>query len=394
MGYDESTAIQLSYALTSGYWKVASRCFFNKLECLLFSTKIKDYKVTYHFFDEIYTNIDWKKDPVQSLPSMYADRARKIREKYDYVAIMFSGGADSTNVLKSFIDNNIPIDEIITFGAIKVADKILHEFNKSDKAPKNLMFEYYEAALPMFNYLKQYHPSIKLTVIDYTTEVLSLIDNSNLHKLFLSGCNINVNLTGHYLTYKTVSKHDNSCVVLGIDKPRILYDKKDGIFKSYFYDFNTIHGHYPKDTFGDDIARTEYFYYDPEMPYIPVKQCRQLLEHLLPIVDPSHPLHSTVMTDLGHSYNVDVHSDYVKKLLYPTWNTSIFQVGKHSSQFYGAGTEWLTSTNLTSNKVKDYYEKQVKELVVAGVNPGFIVFDENKKPQKFIEMYTKRIPIQ
>jgi len=49
----------------------------------------------------------------ESLDFLYALRARQLREKYDYLVLYFSGGADSTNILKTFIDNNIFLDEIV-----------------------------------------------------------------------------------------------------------------------------------------------------------------------------------------------------------------------------------------------------------------------------------------
>ena len=393
MGSDEITAIRMSYELNSGYWKVADRCFFNKLDCLLFATKIKNDRVTYHFFDEIYTNINWKEDPVQSLSSMYADRARKIREKYKYVSILFSGGADSTNVLKSFIDNNIHIDEIISFSPIQASNKLLGTFDRTNRSANNQVFEYYETVVPMFEFLKKYHPNIKLTVIDYTNEIISLIDTSNIHKLFLSGCTLHTNITGFYLAYRHVAKHDSSCVVLGIDKPRVLYDKTQGIFKSYFYDYNTMHGHFPKETFNGDQPGTEYFYYDHETPYIPVKQCKQILEYLTPILNPTHPLHSRVLLDRSHSFIVNMHDDYVKKLIYPTWNTSLFQADKNYSHFYHEIGAWMNDTTLTSSKMKDFYDGQLRELV-SGVDPKFMQVDQNNKPHKFVEIYTKKIPLQ
>ena len=387
MGYDELTAKEISYQINSGYWKVYNRCFFDKAECLRFASKIRNYQITYHFYDEVYNTIDWTKNPDQSLESMYRDRAHKIREKYDYVALLFSGGCDSTNMLKSFIKNNIRIDEIISFYPVEASNKLLSNFNKDDKSACNLLFEYYEAVVPMFDYLKIHHPNIKLTVIDYTKKALSFVETSTLNKLFVGGVTAHAHITGHYLAYESVSKHDNSCVVLGIDKPRILYDKKDKKFKSYFFDFNTIHGHFPKDTFKQGIASTEYFYFDPEMPYIPVKQCHQILEELINILSPNHRFHNQVLKDSGDKYIVDVHHDYIKQLLYPGWNTNIFQANKNFSYFFVEVNNWMLTSSLTDLKIKDFAISQGKELSY-GIDSRFIVYDDNKVPHKFIDMFT------
>lgn len=388
MDYDESTARKIAYQINSGYWKVADRCFFNKIDCLKFATRTCRLNVTYHYFDEVYNTLDWTKVPDQSLESMYADRAKKLRDKYKYISVLFSGGADSTNLVKAFLKNNIHIDEIISFYPVSASDKLLNSFSREDKSAYNTIFEYYEAAKPMLEYIAAHYPNIKITLIDYTKEILSLIDAANLHKIMQSGLIVNPLTTGFYLAFKKTAEHDNACVVTGVDKPRILFDTRDKKFKSYFLDFNTIFGHFPYDTFKGDLPKTEYFYYDPEMPYITIKQCRQILEHLFPILDEQHPLHSSIMRKTGAAYIVEVHHDYVKKLLYPDWNTDIYQAGKPIFHFYNEIGQWATSTDVTDSKTKDFYDGQIKEIV-EGINPFFVLRDKNNKPTKLREFGTK-----
>ncbi len=388
MGYDEAIAIKIAYQINSGYWKVFNRCFFDKAECLRFASRIRNYNVTYHFYDEVYTKLDWTKVPEQSLDSMYAERARKIREKYKYVALLFSGGCDSTNMLRSFLNNNIEIDEVISFYPIEASNKLLHTFNRKNTSTENTIFEYHEVVVPTFEYLKNQYPNLKLTVLDYTRPALSFISNGVLDKLFISGVTGNGHTSGYYMSYEHVSRYDNSCLVIGIDKPRILYDKINNKFKSYFFDFNTIHGHFPKDTFKGDQPGTEYFYYDPEMPYITVKQCNQILEGLTKVLDPTHPCHKEVLADKGNRYIVDVHHNYVKSLLYPGWNTNIFQAGKPASDFFFEMNNWMLKTDLTDQRVKDFAFGQGKEFSY-GIDPKFLTFDDKGVPQGFISMFTK-----
>ena len=59
-------------------------------------------------------DIDWTKEPKESLKELCKQHAQYIRDSYDYVILYFSGGSDSTTVLNSFLDNDIKIDEIIT----------------------------------------------------------------------------------------------------------------------------------------------------------------------------------------------------------------------------------------------------------------------------------------
>lgn len=393
VGYSENLAKKISYEINGGYWKVFNRCFFNKAECLRLATALKKFPVTYHFFDEVYTSIDWKKPIDRSLEALYAERAKYIREKYKYVCVFFSGGCDSTTALKSFLDNGLHVDEVITAYPVEASEKLLSTFNPADTSSQNQIFEYYHAAVPAFNYLKKHYPKTKLTVIDYSREALSLIDNSNLYKIFLSGCNANAATVGNYLSYKEISKHENSCIVLGVDKPRISYNVVDKKFKVYFLDFNNIHGKFPKDTFQGDQPSTEYFYHSPYFPLIIVKQCQNILNDLYSLINPNHPFYSEVVKPSldPNSLTIDVHHSYIKKLLYPHWDTSIFQAEKPNSYFFFEMNNWIYEKNLVSNRIKDFTIGQVKELT-HGVDPKFITYNNNI-PQKFNDIISTRIPL-
>lgn len=393
LGYSENLARKIAYQINSGYWKVFNRCFFNKADCLRLATALKKFPVTYHFFDEVYTSIDWKKPIERSLKSLYFERAKHIREKYKYVSLLLSGGADSTTVLNIFIDNGIHLDEVITFYPIEASDKLLKTFDPSDMSSQNQIFEYYYAALPVLNNLKKYHPNIKITVIDYSREVLSLIDSSKLHKIFLSGCNANGVTVGYYLAYKEISKHKDSCVVLGIDKPRISYDTIEKKFKAYFLDFNTIHGHFPKETFDDAQPATEYFYHSPDFPLIPIKQCQDVVNKLYAVLDPKHVFYDQIIKKSLDNRNliIDVHHAHIKKMIYPDWDTNIFQVEKPYSYFFFEMNNWMYEKNLVSSRIKDFTIGQVEELV-HGVDPKFITY-KNSIPQKFNDIVSTRISI-
>ena len=95
-----------------GYWKVRDKKFINKAEALRFASKVVR-PVEYIYFDHVWKNFDRSLLGKYSLDELYKQRALQLREKYDYLILYFSGGADSYNVLRSFIDNGIKIDEVI-----------------------------------------------------------------------------------------------------------------------------------------------------------------------------------------------------------------------------------------------------------------------------------------
>ena len=103
---DKLIAERIALETSSGYWSVNNTYFFSKAECLRYATQIKDYNVTFHYFDSFYSSLSWKNEPSESLEELYKRRAQQLREKYDYIVLAYSGGADSCNVLNSFLDND------------------------------------------------------------------------------------------------------------------------------------------------------------------------------------------------------------------------------------------------------------------------------------------------
>ena len=93
-------------AATSGYYQVGSEIFNNKLEALYHASKNKQ-RPRWVFHDDVYGKFDWTTRPLLGLKEVYRARAQQLRDKYDYMSISFSGGADSWNTLNSFLSNCI-----------------------------------------------------------------------------------------------------------------------------------------------------------------------------------------------------------------------------------------------------------------------------------------------
>jgi hypothetical protein len=119
------------------------------------------------------------------------------------------------------------------------------------------------------------------------------------------------------------------------------------------------------------------------MPLIPVKQCKQIEPGLRQVLDPSHYLHNEIFLDRSEVKIVDVHHDYVKSLLYPGWNTNLFQAKKQNSIFFSEQTKWVL--NDSNTRVMDFYQGQISDLL-HGIDPCLIVYDNQNKPSKLKEI--------
>ena len=97
-----------------GYYTVGDYKTYSKLDAIEQHGRTKQ-SLEWNFNREVFEQFDWKQEPPGSLEFWYGQRARDIRNRYDYIVLWYSGGADSHNALMSFVKNNIFIDEIAQF---------------------------------------------------------------------------------------------------------------------------------------------------------------------------------------------------------------------------------------------------------------------------------------
>jgi hypothetical protein len=88
--------------------------------------KLCNYTNLKYNINSVFENIDWTKEPVKNLKQLYKERAEQLRTDYDYLIVYFSGGSDSITVVNSFLDNNIPIDEIVINSFSQVNKDVLN----------------------------------------------------------------------------------------------------------------------------------------------------------------------------------------------------------------------------------------------------------------------------
>lgn len=390
---DKAIATTIAHKINSGYWHVNGHYFFNKAECLRYASLIKNHNVTFHFFDEVYNTLDWTKEPTQSLDSLYAERALQIREKYEHVALLFSGGCDSTNMLHSFLKNNIKLDEIISYYPLQIIDKFKSNFNKSNTDPENAIYEYFESVVPTLEWLRQHHPDIKITVLDTSETTINLVQSENVYKIMLAGLIVHPQHSGLYLAYEHLRKNKKrSVAVAGVDKPRLSYDTVTHKLGAYFFDFVTVQGHWPVETFNEDAPCTEYFYFSNDLPILFQKQCFVLKHFLQKLLLEENSLINEVLIPIRNSDKkiLNVQHNAIKQVLYSTWNTNIFQADKIRSYFFNDNAAWFWKSGLVDNRSQDFYSGQLTELL-AGVDSKFIETDANHRPSKFRDMFSSLI---
>ena len=256
-----------------GYYTVGTKKFFSKPMALIDATENNHFP-EWNFNRELFANIDWSHEPQTDIRNLYRLRAQQLRQKYDYIRLEFSGGSDSTTVLYSFVNNGIHIDEVV-FRYPKTGEKNVSDDPFNHK-PENTLSEARYAAYPILNWLSTAAPNTKITVHDYSEDMLN--DNNDESWVLRTKDYFQ---PGHAFKHATLGLIDHQrdadagksiCVLYGVDKRKICI--KDKKWYAYFLDITDNHA--VTDAGEYDNITTEYFFWSPDLPELLIKQCHIL----------------------------------------------------------------------------------------------------------------------
>ena len=137
-----------------GFYQVKDQIYWDKASALLGATKsgLKFEDLHWNFNDMEFGSFDWTLEPPGDIRDYYYARARELREKYDYIILNCSGGADSTTMLYSFINQGLHVDEVIVRHATAGTNK--YKVSNRDFDARNEFSEFEHAALPLLKWLQ------------------------------------------------------------------------------------------------------------------------------------------------------------------------------------------------------------------------------------------------
>jgi hypothetical protein len=324
-----------------GYYTVNNIPFSSKNEAAIFATK---HNTTYewHFNDELHKTYNWTKEPELSLDQLYDKRAFELRQKYDYLIISYSGGADSHNVLESFLRQNLFVDEIIVNINTKLNKLITNNFHVTDSW--NYGAEYKLQIYPRLEEIKNRSPRTKITVVDVSDVALETMRKAD-DASWVIGKKEPLNISGitrfNYLYFSDLRKNfdlnKKIGIIVGVEKPWT-YISKNKIFV-VFADRPTnlipVHQHFTEYT----NTYTEFFYWDPSAIDIVCKQVHVIKKWLI-----AHPENLALWTPktVDEFYStIRSKQKILSEIIYSsTWNSTWFQVEKDSNFWYSQIDAW------------------------------------------------------
>lgn len=259
-----------------GYYTIGNLKTYSKIEAIELHSKTGVHPV-WHFNDEIFSDYNWTVEPSSSLEQLYAIRAQQIREKYDYVVLFFSGGADSENMLRTFLSNGIHVNEVANFWALE-GDK---EFNTHFNS------EIYNIAIPTVTKILETHPTIKHRVIDLSEIIADLYNDPDRKFDFLYDMNTMIspnNYSRSFLREKIadyqniISSGKKLCFVWGSEKPRLYQDQGRHCIKFLDIVDNAVSPRTQR--LNRDWEHDELFYWSPDLPALISKQAHVTMRYL------------------------------------------------------------------------------------------------------------------
>lgn len=264
-----------------GLYRVGDKTFDNSYSAMVEGTRTNQ-KVIFDFNEHIFSAIDWTIPIETPLNVLYAMRAKQLRDEYDYLILNFSGGKDSINILLTFINNGIFLDEIVMNYPFPLESK----FNKDDTTNENNFSEIKFAAIPILEkYSSKIDPKTVIRFRDISEPNLKFFARDDWFDILSFNCTPSTRAVHMLYDEKLINlamKQKNVGNIFGVDKPRMTYHQ--GNFYSGFHDLPMglmSHSSLPEyqAMFGEYI-HNEPFYWTASLPQLPIKQSQVIAKAL------------------------------------------------------------------------------------------------------------------
>ena len=364
-----------------GYYLVNNEIYYNKFQAIVDASKTNS-EVNWYFNEKIFMKYPWHVEPETSLQELYRMRAQQLRDTYDYIRLEASGGSDSTTVAYSFLLNGIHLDEIV-FRYPKQGEKGLSN-NSFSVNSENTLSEWDFAAKPLLNWVSENFPKVKITIHDYSIELLEEQDSLDESWVFKSK---------HFLQPSYIAKHTNTglidhrrtadtglkiAVVYGIDKPKICL--KDNKFFLYFVDYFVNHNNADA---GDYDITNECFYWTPDMPELIAKQAHIVKSWFS--MPQNYSFQSVIRYPNDTFAYRNMYERLVKTIIYPDYDPNTFQTIKPTNNIYNEMDHWI-HTNFNNTKFYRAWEAGIDYLLEKidnkFLNPNSVPHQNNIKQRR------------
>jgi hypothetical protein len=295
----------------------------NKVQALLEATRLRNQGqscvIWFLWYHDVFKNFNKELLGKIPLKTLYKERAQQLRDNYDELILYYSGGADSHNILHTFLENNIKLDYVFVRWPYKILDNQIYNPNFKDIGAKNFVSEWDYAIKPDLEYLKSNHPEIKIITADWLDRVDLTLYNDDLFTTqnhMHSAVNFLRMQSYSDVEINLLDQGKRVAAIWGMDKPRLERNKKGEV--SFHFRDDLIQNAVPVNC---DANNVEYFYWTPDMPLLAYEMAYQTF------------LWFKARPNMIQFININddhyaICSEIIKEVCYPYWDFNRFQAGK------------------------------------------------------------------
>jgi hypothetical protein len=336
-----------------GYYAVDNIEFESKIQaCIFASTHNKP--VYWNFNNEVFSNYNWSIEPEKTLDELYDIRTKQLRETYDYIIISYSGGADSHNIVESFLRQGLHIDELLINTMSEGNSNFMPILKENKSSENSAASEHVLQTIPRLKEIQNRSPSTKISIVDMTNFLFSFFNSygdASWIETKREGLNP-LNVTRYNYLYfsdvrKQFDKDKKIAIILGVEKPRTYIHSETDEFYIRFNDraanvasVSDFVKEYPNST-------VEYFYWSPDSIDILCKQAHVIKKYL-------ELTPSLYQFWKGKLLSKDIyrliHERLLRSLLYSTWNTNWYQADKSTKDWYSEFDSWFIKGHSSSKE--------------------------------------------
>ena len=319
------------------YYKIGNNIYTSKAIAYTKSLHTTE-KLQYVYNDEIFKKYDWTVEPEPNVPigEFYRRRAQQLRDRYDYIVLQYSGGPDSQNILDTFLNYNIKLDEVVNFNSYAKTQIVQGTVHNADYV--------YNVKPFLESVLKKYSNPFKISIIDeidMTKKVWQDFSDKDYFELLFTSSTFPSVWMFRGLWVKHVPHIWNKilegkkvCILLGMDKTPLRIDSNNNKYHVNFLDLRSdvsflISEHLEM----KNSVNWEPFYHTPHMPDITIKQGHLLKNAVEKLTDINYfePRNKYEGTDTRHAFgcrskrflNMNLKYEHYHKIVYPWWNPNI-----------------------------------------------------------------------
>lgn len=315
-----------------GFYQVGELKTYSKFEAAEAQAKTNS-PLHWNFNQAVYSAHNWLEEPTESLSELYRQRAQQLRDQYDYLVLWYSGGADSANILETFLQNNIKLDEVASY----------INYDATGSKFDFLNGEIFNVAAPTIERAKQQQPWLQHTILDISQITVDFFNeaSSKFDWIYHVNSYVNPNTAArrdiklkvpHWT--KMFDSGKRVGFIYGTDKPRVI-----GINGKYYFKFiDMVDNAVSASTQIADRAWefNELFYWTPDHAKIVIKQGHVVKNYLKAATSTSPFISSTIPGTSSTTIDKKIHwltTDGLHTLIYPWWYPVPYQVKPPSVTF-------------------------------------------------------------